>query len=650
MKTATRKFKLLFFFFIGLGVLLSSSFTSNQALAQTKKSTAAKTSTKSPKFSDYVLTADQLFKMPINDQVAYIQFLQNFVAQLETMQDARDYAEQKSGKRKKNKSSAQFLFEQFLNRAEAQNQSYRTVGNYCLYAGSPSQYEKASGGYLRCQPRGVGSCPRISGREAVECNSMLFNRAMPGKSAEKLCVDRVPQNYNPSTGTPGITERCVRAFEQKLGGTVQDVIKARLQAANANPAEKAEWKKFFEDLKKSFDDFSMIETAGGGKADFWKYCGKDFENALNSNKGVGRQVEECKALGRLIGKFEDVVEEVPDIPRGPAEIEQRTKCPGIVVCRRPPIDHYATCMEEMKDRPAFACAICSVRTSAGGGDYENWISFLALGAQMYGDHQDTSKGVVNQKALLSRVADMVDAYGVCSNDEFPLSQNLMQNPKIRDFVEGRSVPNTSKLFGTTSDERAIIEHFGLKDLRGMTFLKQLFNDPSFNKASLIERRLRFQQALKSNGYGPETSDLYPKANIAPMATCANKLVATIDYSPLTLACKKTSDWDHFKHQRGVERDVSKDGVQVEKPDPYKPARLALTPKMVQNAKELKVGSLIRKSCGLDSKSSNQSRLCPTSTVDMGGGGGDGGSAGSASPAGAGEGPGSGPGASGPGTK
>lgn len=353
----------------------------------------------------YFLTWDKIQKMSPKGQLAYYKFLLKLVAQLEEMQP---YPGPKGPGKPVKKTAMLDTLKKLMN--EIQPEAYAATGAYasrgaalvgkmCIYGAHASAYAEFEGGAYYCNPLGVpSSCPNAGD---AECNSGLFNFMSP-KGGGQLCVPRYPENQTATS--PGLTARCVEAFEARLGGRIDEVVKSEMAKMNGNKDAQKEWKRFVDDMKKAVNDLESTDRGGVNLRD---YCAQGEDGKYNAINDY-RQHEECAALYRLFAnvKGSDIVIPSPQpvvvtpTPQAPATDKK---------------DLYAKCHNDSThpELGELACVNCAIREAGPGsrGDASKWVALLAITAK---NAQKNEAG----DSLKNRVIKMLLSTSYCTDAEY----------------------------------------------------------------------------------------------------------------------------------------------------------------------------------------------------------------------------------------
>ena len=487
----------------------------------------------------YFLKWDKVKKMSPDNQVKYYKFLLNLVARIEEMQPQPRNAKE-MGKRTAMLDYMHKLINLIQPQAHAQypvTNDASIVGKMCVYGGSASTYmefDTSEGKRYWCTPQGNNSCAEPFHTDCGATNS-VFKTPGP-KGGGPLCVPTFPENNNGSL--QGVTARCVAAFEARLGGSMDQVVKTEMQKIGGNKQLQDQWNRWVEDMKKAVSD---LETTAYGGISLKDYCkpGSDGRyNALNHYK----QHEECEALARLFASVRgsDVVVHVPP----PQKLDPKPAPKG-------DSDIYAKCHDD-KTHPELGelnCASCAIRVlgpqMGSKGDASKWIATLAVAAQNY---QTPPPGT--GAGLQQRVIEMLTSASYCTDSEYPGGNYAAHKDKVSQWIRGPM---------SESDHANFLDAFGYysKHGYGMNQLKRNLGDFKnssndgnngygwqFVERSAIDRRRVFHENLKS--FGPK-GFAEPDAVQGGLVQCTQSAARRLASNPAFNYCRgsdKVADMTH----------------------------------------------------------------------------------------------------------
>lgn len=188
----------------------------------------------------------------------------------------------------------------------------------------------------------------------------------------------------------------------------------------------------------------------------------------------------------------EVVEVTPEPPRDDCMSRNRTKL-GELAC-------IACGLEEWNPADVLQ----------QGGGATKWVALIGIMAQTY--HGPYNPGNSGSKDLyLTRVAEMISAYGYCTDNEYPMS---LPN-ETRNWLDGSSTlatkgPDQTKFasgFGLMSSKKALFANHVQNANRPMYYAKEIFDvGNGWEKRNPQNHQWRFRSMIKAHYSNyPETS-------------------------------------------------------------------------------------------------------------------------------------------------
>lgn len=497
------------------------------ANAKTKYKHSAKTVQHMQDIKRYILTWEEMAKLTPDNQVKYYRFLVGFLGTLEEMQP---YPGPKGyGKKTAVMDALRKMIQLIQPEAMAaggyqQVNDASMIGKMCVYGGSASTYTEfstAQGPRYWCAPQGNDSCAEPFHTDCGS-TSQLFKMMNPKGNGGPLCVPTFPENQTASS--PGLTHRCVEAFEARLGGRFNEVVKAEFAKANNNKKIKDDWNAYVSKMREAV---SQLEAQNFGGVTLREYCAQDSSgkyNALNYYK----QDEECRALARLFADINGDLKIPPPAPQAPPVT---VKTDG---------DIYAKCHNDQThpELGELACVSCAVRVlgpqMGSNGDASKWVATLAIAAQNFQDNPGTGG------SLQQRVIEMMLSAGYCTDSEYPGGNYSAHSGKVTQWIHGKM---------SKQDETAFMDAFGYYNdgTFGFNQLKRNLGDFKgdedgnngwgwkFTERNIMGRRKNFSSNLKS--FGPKGN---PDAVAvqAGLVNCTQSAARRLESSPAFNYCAR----------------------------------------------------------------------------------------------------------------
>ncbi|MBX7230816.1 MAG: hypothetical protein K1X29_01895 [Bdellovibrionales bacterium] len=548
-----------------------------------KKIASPNRSKNNKKFSDYILTPQQIEKLDNRAKVIYFKFLHQLLVQLERMQYKSKLVAMNPWK------EIRTFIERELDFSVWGESGASTVPGsdpYCIYAGWVSSYITRNGKTF-CKPEGVNTqfCPQGK----IWCFGPAFDIPAPNGS-KHICIDK------PNDGSKNLTQLCVDQFEiQVADGNLIKVINRKIKNNSSNPTEKALWESWLNEIRKNVDRIKVVTSKNG--VNFEQYCGSGEETTGTTNANQ-QQINDCAAMKRLFSnlKAEPQGPWFPDgkgIPKDGIPVEHAPPITRLSEAQKKKIEN---CVEETQSKLGYlACVACGAKFSGEpeleNKTIDNWVTLLGVSAHMC----DPEKYDTPAK-LQNRVINMMRSFSYCTDqEEYPRSKIFTNPTYVTPFLKNNKkfdFSDYNQIFVyKTEDESRYLDTFGFKsDFSSwpighkMIGAAKIFCSDDFASGS---------PAIPQKKYIENSYNLINSAgDQSELEFCGEAIKKRMETSPTFLLCKNMS------------------------------------PQLENFANNTKFCQSMAQACGLDTTVCYESeRKCPDPMNDLYRGGGDGGGGG-----------------------